>query len=98
MQNEMQHLEQTLLAYLQDLHPERVDSREAAADKAETQAADKPSAARKPCKPFTPNPTRGYEVQRGKVKIYLDRRAASRVITLSIEDLRELVRAVEKAE
>lgn len=58
----------------------------------------KPSAARKPCKPFTPNPTRGYEVQRGKVKIFLDRRAASRVLTLSIEDLRELVRAVEKAQ
>lgn len=48
-------------------------------------------------KPFTPNPTRGYEVQKGRVKIYLDRKACSRVLTLSIDDLRELVRAAEKA-
>lgn len=48
-------------------------------------------------KPFTPNPTRGYEVQKGKVKIYLDRRAASRVLTLTVDDLRELTRAVEKS-
>ena len=48
-------------------------------------------------KPFTPNPTRGYEVQKGRVKIFLDRRASSRTLTLSIDDLKELVNAVEKA-
>lgn len=47
-------------------------------------------------KPFTPNPTRGYEVQKGKVKIFLDRRASSKVLTLSIDDLEELVNAVKK--
>ena len=49
-------------------------------------------------KPFTPNLTRGYEVQRDKVKIFLDRRASSKVLTLSLDDLKELVNAVEKSE
>lgn len=49
-------------------------------------------------KPFTPNLTRGYEVQRDKVKIFLDRKASSKVLTLSLEDLKELVNAVEKSE
>ena len=49
-------------------------------------------------KPFTPNLTRGYEVQRDKVKIFLDRKASSKVLTLSLDDLKELVNAVEKSE
>lgn len=47
-------------------------------------------------KPFTPNPTTGYQVMAGKVKIFLDRRASSKTLTLSIEDLEELVNAVKK--
>lgn len=49
-------------------------------------------------KPFTPNPTKGYRVEKGKVKIFLDRRASSRTLTLSVEDLQELVNAVKKLE
>lgn len=47
-------------------------------------------------KPFTPNPTTGYQVMAGKVKIFLDRKASSKTLTLSIEDLEELVNAVRK--
>ena len=49
-------------------------------------------------KPFTPNPIMGYQVQKGKAKIFLDRRATSKTLTLSLEDLKELVNAVEKSE
>lgn len=61
-----------------------------------TEAAVKKSSTPR-AKPYTPNPTRGYEVQKGKVKIFLDRKAASRTLTLSIADLQELVAAVQKA-
>lgn len=53
---------------------------------------------KKPNKPFTPNPTRGYEVKPGKVKIFLDRKASSHTLTLTVDDLKELVRAVEKSQ
>lgn len=49
-------------------------------------------------KPFTPNPIMGYQVQKGKAKIFLDRRATSKTLTLSLDDLKELVNAVEKSE
>lgn len=49
-------------------------------------------------KPFTPNGTLGYQVCSGKVKIFLERRASSRTLTLHINDLRELVHAVEKSQ
>lgn len=49
-------------------------------------------------KPFTPNPTKGYQVANGKVKIFLDRKASSRTLTLTLEDLKELIRAAEKAQ
>ena len=49
-------------------------------------------------KPFTPNPTRGYEIKKDKVKIFLDRRTGSKVLTLSLSDLKELVNAIEKSE
>lgn len=49
-------------------------------------------------KPFTPNPIMGYQVQKGKTKIFLDRRATSKTLTLSLDDLKELVNAVEKSE
>ncbi|WP_230656958.1 hypothetical protein [Psychrobacter sp. I-STPA10] len=49
-------------------------------------------------KPFTPNPIRGYEVQKGKAKIFLERRACSKTLTLTIEHLEELTNAVKKAE
>lgn len=48
--------------------------------------------------PFTPNPIMGYQVQKGKAKIFLDRRASSKTLTLSLNDLKELVMAVEKAQ
>ncbi|UOO93351.1 hypothetical protein [Vitreoscilla stercoraria] len=48
-------------------------------------------------KPFTPNPTRGYEAKHGYVKIFLERRACSRTLTLTVDDLKELLRAAEKA-
>ncbi|AUZ05333.2 hypothetical protein ADP71_18080 [Vitreoscilla sp. C1] len=48
-------------------------------------------------KPYTPNPTRGYEAKKGYVKIFLERRACSRTLTLTVDDLKELLRAVEKA-
>lgn len=58
----------------------------------------KPIKAVKRHKPFTPNPTCGYQVEKDKVKIFLERKAGSRTLTLSIHDLRELVHAVEKCE
>ena len=36
--------------------------------------------------------------QNGKAKIFLDRRATSKTLTLSLDDLKELVNAVEKSE
>lgn len=76
---------------------EKAEKQTAEEETAEKAPAEKQTAKRRPVKPFTPNPTRGYEVQPGKVKIFLDRRATSRTLTLSIDDLRELVKAVEKA-
>lgn len=64
----------------------------------ESEPKPQESASKPKNKPFTPNPTRGYEVQKGKVKIFLDRKASSKVLTLGINDLRELLRAVEKSE
>lgn len=49
-------------------------------------------------KPFTPNPITGYQVQKGKAKIFLNRKATSKTLTLTIEDLEELVNAVKKSE
>lgn len=46
--------------------------------------------------PFTPNPLMGYQVQKGKVKLFLDRRASSKTLTLTLDDLKELVMATEK--
>ena len=57
-----------------------------------------PKPAPKRNKPFTPNPIMGYQVQQGKAKIFLDRKASSKTLTLSLDDLKELVMAVEKAE
>lgn len=47
-------------------------------------------------RPFTPNPLMGYQVEKDKVKIFLDRRASSKTLTLTKEDLVELVNAVNK--
>lgn len=47
-------------------------------------------------RPFTPNPLMGYQVEKGKVKIFLNRRASSKTLTLTKEDLAELVNAVNK--
>lgn len=49
-------------------------------------------------RPFTPNPLMGYQVEKGKVKIFLDRRASSKTLTLTTEHLLELVNAVNKAQ
>lgn len=57
-----------------------------------------PKPAPKRNKPFTPNPIMGYQVQKGKAKIFLDRRASSKTLTLSLDDLKELVMAVEKVQ
>lgn len=38
-------------------------------------------------RPFTPNPLMGYQVEKGKVKIFLNRRASSKTLTLTKEDL-----------
>ena len=65
------------------------------------EAVQAPKEAKKPTKrhpPFTPNPIMGYQVQKGKAKIFLDRKASSKTLTLSLDDLKELVMAVEKAE
>ncbi len=48
-------------------------------------------------RPFTPNPTMGYQVAGAKVKIFLSRRASSHTLTLSLDDLKDLVRAVKKS-
>ncbi|AKG09017.1 hypothetical protein AAX05_01190 [Moraxella bovoculi] len=53
--------------------------------------------AKKRNKPFTPNPLMGYQVEKGKIKIFLDRRASSKTLTLTTEHLSELVNAVNKA-
>lgn len=55
------------------------------------------SQAKKRNKPFTPNPLMGYQVEKGKIKIFLDRRASSKTLTLTTEHLSELVNAVNKA-
>lgn len=47
-------------------------------------------------KPFTPNPLMGYQVAKGKVKIFLNRKATSKTLTLTVDDLEELVNAVKK--
>ena len=47
-------------------------------------------------KPFTPNPTNGYQVVGNKVKIFLNRKACSKTLTLTVDDLQELVNAVRK--
>lgn len=52
--------------------------------------------AKKRNKPFTPNPLMGYQVEKGKVKIFLNRHASSKTLTLTKEDLAELVNAVNK--
>ncbi|WFF39251.1 hypothetical protein LU290_03245 [Moraxella nasibovis] len=52
--------------------------------------------AKKRNRPFTPNPLMGYQVEKGKVKIFLNRRASSKTLTLTKEDLAELVNAVNK--
>lgn len=62
------------------------------------QIADSTPAKKFRNRPFTPNPITGYQVQKGKAKIFLDRKATSKTLTLSIDDLRELVTAVEKSE
>lgn len=43
--------------------------------------------AKKRNRPFTPNPLMGYQVEKGKVKIFLNRRASSKTLTLTKEDL-----------
>lgn len=68
-------------------------------DEAKDAPYEKPIMPKKPRnKPFTPNPIMGYRVQKGKAKIFLDRRATSKTLTLSLDDLKELVNAVEKSE
>ncbi|OOR87189.1 hypothetical protein B0181_10910 [Moraxella caviae] len=52
--------------------------------------------AKKRNRPFTPNPFMGYQVEKGKVKIFLNRRASSKTLTLTKDDLAELVNAVNK--
>lgn len=47
-------------------------------------------------KPFTPNPLMGYQVAKGKIKIFLNRKATSKTLTLTVDDLEELVNAVKK--
>lgn len=49
-------------------------------------------------KPFTPNPTVGYRVEKGKVLVFLDRKASSKTLTLTVQDLKELITAVEKSQ
>lgn len=47
-------------------------------------------------KPFTPNLTKGYEIKDNSVRIFLDRRNNAKSITLTIDDLQELLNAVRK--
>ncbi|OOS04350.1 hypothetical protein SAMN02745664_1249 [Moraxella cuniculi DSM 21768] len=49
-------------------------------------------------RPFRINPTLGYQVVGDKIKIFLERRACSRTLTLSKDDLRDLIQAVEKTD
>ncbi len=63
-------------------------------DKTTGETTKKPMLKRKP---FTPNPTKGYEVKGDKVRIFLDRRNNAKSLTLSADDLEELVNAIKKA-
>ena len=56
------------------------------------------SVAKRRHRPFRINPTLGYQVVGDKVKIFLERRACSRTLTLSKDDLRDLIQAVEKTD